>query len=112
LQKELKLDLYQKQQTSLVKALTKPEDWLTDRDTEMKKLTAELSPIYYEAIDKYIMLYPVNEAVELPNQDIKAMFDVKMRHLEISQPGASLLFQGAMLNNNMDKIKANTLISG
>jgi hypothetical protein len=78
----------------------------------MKKLTEELSPIYYEVIDKYIKLYPVDKAIKLANQDIKAIFDVKMRHLEISQPRSSLLFQGAVLNNNMDKIKANTLISG
>jgi hypothetical protein len=112
LEKELKLELYNKQQSSLITALTKPEQWLGARDTSMKALTAELSPIYYDAIEKYRALYPLDEAVELANQDIKSIFDVKMRHLEIEQPGASLLFQGAVLNNNMDKIKANALISG
>jgi hypothetical protein len=112
LQKELKLDLYNQQQLSLVEALTKPDTWLGKRETAMKTLTAELSPIYFDAIERYRKLYPVDEAVELANQDIKAIFEVKIKHLELEQPGASLLFQGAMLNNNMDKIKANTLISG
>jgi hypothetical protein len=112
LQKKLKLDLYKAQQTSLVKALTKPEEWLTSRDVAMKTISAKLAPTYWDAIEKYKALYPMDEAVELANQDIKALFDVKIKHLEIEQPGASLLFQGAVLNNNMDKIKANALISG
>jgi hypothetical protein len=112
LQKELKLGLYKAQQTSLVKALTKPEEWLDSRDLAMKTISAKLAPTYWDAIEKYKKLYPMDEAVELANQDIKAFFDVKIRHLEIEQPGASLLFQGAVLNNNMDKIKASALISG
>jgi hypothetical protein len=112
LQKELKLDLYNKQQLSLVEALTKPDAWLGKREATMKILTAELSPIYFDAIEKYRKLYLVDEAVELANQDIKSIFEVKMKHLELEQPGASLLFQGAVLNNNIDKIKASALISG
>jgi hypothetical protein len=112
LEKELKLDLYKEQQTSLVTALTKPEEWLTKRDTSMRKLIAELSPIYNESIENYMKLYPTDEAIDLANQDIKSLFDVKMRHLELEQPGASLLFQGAVLNNNIDKIKANAVLTG
>jgi hypothetical protein len=82
LQKKLKLGLYKAQQTSLVKALTKPEEWLTNRDLAMKTISAELAPAYWDAIEKYKALYPMNEAVELANQDIKALFDVKMRHVK------------------------------
>jgi hypothetical protein len=36
---------------------------------------------------------------------------MRIRQLEIEQPGASLLFQGAVLENNKDKIIGNTLVS-
>lgn len=111
LQKELKIDLYQQQQASLVEALKDPSAWLAKRDTAMKKLTAELSEPYYDAIDKYMKLYPVDEAVELANQEIKALFDIKMKHLDFEQPGASFLFQGAVIENNKDKVMGNALLS-
>lgn len=112
LQKELKIELYKKQQTSLVEALKTPEKWLAARDASLKTITEELAPIYYDAIEKYRELYPVDEAVELANRDIKSLYEVKMRQLEVEQPGASLLFQGAVLENNKDKILGNAFLSG
>jgi hypothetical protein len=68
----------------------------------MKNLSVELAEPYYNAIEKYKTLYPIDEAIELANRDIKGLFEMRMRQMEIDQPGSSLLFQGAALESNLN----------
>jgi hypothetical protein len=38
----------------------------------------------------------------LANRDIRGLFEMRMRQIEIDQPGSSLLFQGAALESNLN----------
>lgn len=112
LQKELKLELHQMQQKSMVQALTKPEKWLNEREKQIKGITTELSGPYIQAIEKYRQLYPIDEAVALANKEIKVLYDIKLNHLELIQPGASSLMQNQVFKNNVAVGEGKMLTSG
>jgi hypothetical protein len=82
LDKELKIDLHTAQQQSLVQALKDPAAWLGDKEAKIKALSVELAKPYY--------------------QDIKGLFEIRMRQIEIDQTGSSLLFQGVALESNLN----------
>jgi hypothetical protein len=92
-------------------ALKNPANWLATREIAMKNLSVELAAPYYKAIEKYKTLYPIDEAIELANRDIKGLFEMRMRQMEIDQPGSSLLFQGAALENNLNATMGNKFLN-
>lgn len=111
LKKELKIDLHTQQQKSMVSALKDPATWLDDRKTKLETIADELADPYYKAIEKYSTLYPMDEAIAMANSDIKALYDIKIRHMELEQPGASVLFQNAVFQNKTDTMEGKILAS-
>jgi hypothetical protein len=95
----------------MIEALKDPAAWISKRKTALEGLIEELSPIYYDSIEKYKKFYPIDEATELANRDIKSIYEMRIRQLEIDQPGASLLFQGAVLENNLNKAYGTSLVN-
>jgi hypothetical protein len=109
--KELKLELRANQDAAVIKALTRPEEWLAARSTAMAKIVDELSGPYLAGIAKYSDLYPTDEAVELATAEIRPLFDAKMRFLEVMQPGASLLLPQAIADNKFKAISARNIVA-
>lgn len=101
LAKELKLELSDRQQQSMVSALTKPEAWLKTRKIQMVKILNELAPVYQAAITKYSEVYPMDEALAHANDEIKVLYDIKIKHLELEHPGGSVLMQNKVFENQI-----------
>lgn len=106
LKKELKVALHEKQQESLINALQRPEDWLSERTRLVNLMLASLGNTYNTQVEKYLQYYPADEAVALATEDIRPIYEMEMRNIEIEHPGASILYQGALLDNNYFRGKA------
>lgn len=113
LKKELKIELHKKQQDSLIKAIKTPDVWLGERKTAMDAIAKSLSKPYTDAIDRYTEYYPVDEAIQMAGEDIKPLYEIEKRYMDLTLPGANQLYTGALLENqgmrDQAHIQANAL---
>lgn len=107
LKRELKIELDSNKEASLIKALTKPDDWLKDRKTALEKLADEVAPTYREALKSYIDAgFPYIEAEQKAAVETQAVYDIKMQQLDAIMPGAGVLLTGAVKERQHQGTKA------
>ena len=96
LKRELKTELHDKQQQSLIKALSKLDDWLTERKQHMDTLAGQLSHTYAIALENHINAgYPYDEAVAKATREANVLYQLKLEELDVLLPGANVLLTGA-----------------
>lgn len=96
LKRELKIELHNKQQASLIEALTKPDEWIKKRTTEMNKIADELAPTYANSLKTYLDAnYPFDEAVALATKQTEILYQAKLQELNARLPGANNLLTSA-----------------
>jgi hypothetical protein len=112
LERELKIELHSTQEKSLVSALTEPAKYLDAREASLKEIAKDLAGPYQESQNYYFKVgYPVDEAIALSNIEAKALYDIRLQRLNITNPGADVLITGA-INQQTGKIKEAALING
>jgi hypothetical protein len=112
LKRELKIDLHDTQEKSLVEALTEPKAYLDRRKKGLDDIAEKIAEPYQTSIKYYYELgYPSDEAVKLADISAKAMYDVYMNELNARMPGASVLITGAV-DKHDGQVKQAALISG
>lgn len=105
LKKELKIDLKEKQQTSLVLALNKPEEYLAARKITNDQLIGELADMYAKSMKKWSAYLPVDQAQEKATKEVVNLYESRVEYLEMLHPGYSDLAIASRLNNTNEKIK-------
>jgi len=101
LERELKLKLMTDQQTALIEALKTPDTWLKKRNDAIGELTTKLGKQYFDAVTFYADAgYPIDESIAKATEEIKPIYEIGMKHIDVTVPGASLLYTGAMTDNN------------
>jgi hypothetical protein len=104
LKKELKIDLHDTQEQSLVQALKNPEKYLIERKKKLEKIAEDLSHPYQDSIDFYFKAgYPMDEAIQLADIEIKGLYDSKIRQLNTIMPGASVMLTSAIDDQNAER---------
>lgn len=106
LKRELKLGLRAKQDDSVVKALSEPTAWLTERKKLMSEAVTEVSGPFAGALAKYRAFYPDDQAIALATEEIRPLFENKLRYLEVIHPGSSLMLPQAVANNRFKTVSA------
>ncbi len=107
LKRELKIELNNTKEASLIKALTKPEDWLKERKKKLEELADTVEPTFTAALKTYVDAgYPYDEAQAFATQEANAVYQLKMQQLDAIMPGAGVLLTGAVKERQYQGDKA------
>lgn len=113
LKRELKIDLNNHKETSLIQALTKPEDWLKERKIKLDEIADTVEPTFTTALKVYVDSgYPYDEAQALATQEANAVYQIKMQQLNAIMPGAGVLLTGAVKEREYQGTKASMYNGG
>lgn len=108
LERELLLTLRENQDKSLAESIDDPGKWLAARSARIRNIIKGgpsglkddkdqdipepgLDEIYRKYIERYAAVYPVDQAVARATEDIRPLFEARMRQMEVEFPGASLI---------------------
>lgn len=94
--KELKLDLIDKREKSLVNAMVNPSKWLDDREGPMNDMKENLAKHYATKLQKYYNAgFPADESAALAAKSTNRLLQEEMEELEMEYPGASTIYASA-----------------
>ncbi len=91
--RELKIDLINKREASLISAMDSPTAWLKTRKDEMDKIQARLAAHYKTKLDLHIGNgFPYDEAMQMATRSTNKLLEEELQELEIIHPGSATIY--------------------
>lgn len=101
--RELHMELRQKQEASLVEAMMTPDVWLKKRESEWDYIETQVADEFTKELSRYYSAgYTYDESREKALAIAQVKLDVLLSDLEIRKPGSNTIFQSA-LNTQMSR---------
>ena len=105
--RELKLDLHNTQELSLIEAMTDPGTWVGKRKTEMDKIKSRVADVYAKQLSVAYKdhNFSADDAQAYATKHAQKALDIELENLEYMQPGATTIYQSAAFDQRSKNAK-------
>ena len=111
--RQLGVEIDRKREASMVEAISKPENWLKERNEQLDKTLDEAALLYRKKYEQFIITgYPVDQADAMAVSLARNLYENEKKIIEDLYVGYEGQFKTREINRSAEETFAKSMISG